>query len=493
MINKHLLSVLLTFSDNDWDEYKKYFKSVDAVTGRKFCPLVNIFRKYSLSEKDLGAIPAKIIFQKAYRKTYSRQTLFNRQTEFLEHTRKFLELSSFKKEPLAGINYYHRELLSRGLVDLYNKDISKNAKVINENTFSEEAYKHLQEFVLNNGTYFQMKKDQKQAMNHYFSHSKILLSDLLCSLYRTGQELQIYEYYSLNFGFNPVLEFTRSVLSDRYFEKLEKQNDKIFAVPVLRYYIFRAFGNPENEKYILMALDRFFSEENNFTEYFRTEMYRMFMTYYIIKVNKGEKKYYENLYSLYKRKLQNNLVSDLKMCSYPANVFREYIIAGIKVKQYKWAEGIVKKYSSLLPENIRSDEINLAGVRISFSKNEYDKVLGMINNYRSRNNMHQIDSMRYKLACYYELKRYEEAYAEVDKSKHYLKNNKNTIPEIHVAYFKKFLDRILKLLNYHANPYNKDPELILYDIERDKSNYSMKDWMTEKGRELIYKNINKRR
>jgi len=140
-----------------------------------------------------------------------------------------------------------------------------------------------------------------------------------------------------------------------------------------------------------------------------------------------------------------------------------------------------------LPANIRGDEINLAGVRIKFSKREFEKVLEMIDKYRSKNNMHQIDSLRYKLASYYELRRYEDAYSEVDRSKHYLKNNKGKIPEIHITYFKKFLDKLLKLLNYHANPYNKNPELILYEIENEKSNYMMREWITDKAHELAYK------
>ncbi|MDD5363464.1 MAG: hypothetical protein PHN88_15180 [Ignavibacteria bacterium] len=479
--------MLKTFSNEDWEEYKKYFKSVDALTGRKFVPLIRVLNKCFSDGMDLKTIPAAAMFKKAYGKTYNRQTLFNRQTEVLELTRKFLELCAYKKEPIAARNYYDRELLTRGLVDLYYKDGMKSRDVPEKNIFNEESYKHIQEMVLNKGAYYQMKKNPKEAMNNYFAHSKILLADLLCSLYRTGQELQIQEYYSLNNDYNPVLEFTKSVLGDKFFEKQEKFDDKIFTVPALRYYIFKAFGSPDNEKYIGKALDKFYEEENNFTEYFRTEMYRMFMTYYIVKVNKGERKYYENLYRLYKRKLKNNLVSDLKQCSYPASVFREYIIAGIKVGQYKWAESVIKKYSPLLPANIRGDEINLAEVRIKFYRREFEKALAAIEKYRSRNNMHQIDSLRYKLASYYEMRRYEEAYSEVDRSKHYLKNNKSKIPEIHIAYFKRFLDKLLKLLNYHANPYKKDPELILHEIENDKAYYMMRDWITDKAHELAYK------
>jgi hypothetical protein len=488
MINKYLFSVFSTFSNEDWKEYKIYVKSCDVISSRKYYPLVSVLMKFSSKIDDLKTVATRKLFKKAYKKIYDAQTILNRQTELLNLTRKFLENYALKKNYLNKLNLYLQELLSRNLLDLYLRDSYKAKDDIKANIFNEDAYKHLQELVLANGAYCQLKKKQKLSMDFYFSHSKILLADILCSLYRTGQELQIQKYSSLNYGFNPVLEFIDSVISDKFFDKLEKQNDKIFTISLIRYYVFKSVQNPDDTKYISKALNIFFTDENNFTEYFRTEMYRMFMTYYIIKTNNGETKYYRNLFLLYKRKLCQNLVSDLKVCSYPANVFREYILTGIKVRQYKWVENVIEKYSSLLPKNIRDDEINLAMIRLSFSRKEYKKTLELISNHKSKNNTHHLDSMRYKLASFYELKRYEEAYYEVDREKHYLKYNKNNIPELNQKYFKSFLDKILKLLNYHANPFNKDPEIILYEIENDETRFMMKDWIGDKARELLNNN-----
>lgn len=483
MINKLLFSVYSTFSEADWTGYKLFIESKDSVSSRKYFPLVNVISKYAANISKLKETDTCTIFNEAYKKKYSGQTLLNRQTELLALTKEFLEQSSFAKNEKVRVNLYAEELLTRNLLDLYLKEI-KNKNGDDEYIYTEEAYDYAQKNILYEGAYFQMRKQIPESQKKYFSHSRYLLADLLCRLYRTGQELQIQSYFSLNYGFNPVLEFIASLKQEEFFENREVQKDDLFVVPLLRYYIFMAFRNPDNKRYITKAMKKFFLKEKNFDEYFRTEMYRMLMSYFIVKVNKGEMEYYEDMFRLYDRKLKNNLVSDLQRCSYPASVFREYIITGLKVKRYKWTENVIKHYSPLLPDTIRDDEVNLASIRLCFARKEFEKALRLIQKHRIRNIMHHLDSMRYRLACLYETGEYEEAYYEIDRAKHFLKYNKNSLPEIQVTYQKKFLDRVLKLLNYHANPYNKDPEMILHSIENEKDRYTMRDWITEKARAL---------
>ncbi|MCE1164325.1 MAG: hypothetical protein LWX07_02860 [Bacteroidetes bacterium] len=491
MINKLLFSVCSTFSETDWDDFKIFVGSRDSVSPRKYLPFVSVLSEYKSDFNGVKNIPAETLFFAAYKKNYSGQTVLNRQTELLALTKEYLENSAYRKNIQVRKNLYAQELLSRNLLDLFLKE-KRSGDGYGDFTYSEDDYDFAQQSILFYGAYHQMRKQIPESQEKYFQHSRFLMADLLCKLYRTGQELQIQKYFSLNHGFNPVLEFIGSLRQEEFFENKDIRKDDLFTVPLLRYYLFMAFRHPDNQRYITKALKKFFSKENNFSEYFRTEMYRMFMTYYIVKVNNGESRYYGDLYRLYDRKLKNNLVSDLQRCSYPASVFREYIIAGLKVKKYKWTENIIIKYAPLLPETVRADEVNLAAIRLGFAKRAFEKVIGLVQEHKSRNNTHHLDSMRYKLASLYELGEFEEAYYEIDRAKHFLKYNKNSLPEIQVTYQKKFIDRVLKLLNYHANPYNKDPEMILHSIENDKDRYTMRDWVTEKARALATRRPSKK-
>jgi len=488
MINKYLISVFKSFSAEDWKKYRNFIKQRDIISGRHYYPLVNLLHGYFKKQVDYGKIYAGKLFEKAYKKKYSERTILNRQSELLMLTKEFLNFLSLEKNKFIKSNLYYRELLERNLLEMFSRDTVTPEKLIDENIYNQELYGDLQERVLLNASFHQHKKEQKRAMELYFRHSRILLADIICNLYRTGQEMLIQKYESIEQEFNPVMDFLSSIIPDNFFKALIKRKDKQYIIPAVRYYLFKSIQNLSDSKYLSDALKIFYKNEINFTEDFRTDIYRTLMTYYIMKVNRGEIKYNNELFLLYKRKLQQNLVSDLKMSGYPANVFREYIVTGLKVRQYKWVEMVIKKYSPLLPVHLRDDEVNLAMIRMCFNRKEYGKALTLINNHKTKNNLHNLDSMRYKLACFFELKRFEEAYFEIDRSKHYLKYNRSRLPEFHRMYFKKFLDKVLKILNYIANPFNKDPEMILFEIESDESNYLMKDWVSRKARELISAN-----
>jgi len=485
MLNKYFFSALKSFSDDDWKNFKIYIKSQDAVSGRKYFPLVNHLSKYSGDMETLRKIPAEKLFENAFKKKYGRQTLLNRQTELLNHTREYLTFISFKNNIAGRKNFYYSELLGRRLLDLYSRDMLSTDELIGKNIFDSDSYRFMQENVLLNASFQQQKKKQKPAMGEYSRHSRILLADILCSLYRTGQELLIHKYENIEHSENPVLDFINTIHPDLFFKELLKKKDRQYLIPAIRYYLFKCIQNPADKKYASKAVKLFYSNEKYFTEDFRTDIYRTLMTYYIMNLNRGEKEYNNELFRLYKRKLSQNLVSDLKMSGYPANVFREYIVIGLKVRQYKWVEMVIRKYAPLLPEHLRDDEVNLAMIRLCFNRREFGKALSLINRHKTKNNLHHLDSMRYRLACFFEMKKYEEAYFEIDKSKHYLKYNRSRLPEIHRVLLKNFLDKVLKMLNYLANPYNKDPEMILYDFENEESNYMMKDWVIQKAREIL--------
>jgi hypothetical protein len=80
----------------------------------------------------------------------------------------------------------------------------------------------------------------------------------------------------------------------------------------------------------------------------------------------------------------------------------------------------------------------------------------------------------------FELRDFESVYIEIDRAKHFIKYNKTKIPIVNREYFKIFLKKITTIINYYTNPYNKDIEMLFYEINSDKSNYMMKEWVCSK-------------
>ena len=486
MINIKLFDIISTFSDEDWDNLTLYIKSSDAISERKYLPLITELRNYKTKLPELKKISATEIFEKAYKKTFSAQTVNPRQSELLNLLKKFLESNAIEKNELIRTHLYLGELISRNLQNIFPGEYDKKKNLLENNYFNDNSYDSLSKIILTKANFFELKRDKNNCEKTFFKHSKVLLADIFNDLFKLGRVFLIYEYYDVKHEFNPVLKFMESMFSDKYFEELEKQNEQIFIIPLIRYYILKSFQYPDKKKYFTSLKRIFFANENSFDQDFRMQIYGMIADYHNVKVNSGELEYFKDQFLLYKKKLKNNLISDLKHYrSINVNIFREYIITGIQVNELKWVEMVIKKYSHLLPEDMREDEYNLAIIRLHFAKKEFKKVIEITDTTKIKNPVHYLDSVRMKLASFYELKKYEECFLGIDRTKHYLKNNKEKTSGIAygIKQYRKFIDIFLKLLNYRTNPFNKDINNILFDVE--KSNFFMKDWISEKLKELL--------
>lgn len=489
MINLKIFEIISTFSENDWNNFILDVKSSDVTSGRKYLPLVMELWNFRTRLPELKKISASELFGTAYKMTFNVRTISTRQCELLKLLKKFLENNSYNKKEILGTYLFYDELISRNLQNIFSTEYKKKKDLLENNYFNDDSYHILSKIILKKHNFFELLNDKNKSADAFFEHSRVLLADILSNLYETGHTLLIYKYYNIKSEFDPMLELIDSISSEKYFEELEKQKEPIFIIPLIRYYIFKSFQHPNCKKYILKATRIYFANEKQFTNDFKLRVYGMFMSYYFVKINNGELKYFKNQFVLCKKKLKQNLVSDMmEHSSSNASIFREYIVTGLHVKQYKWVEMVIKKYSPMLPEDIREDEYALALVKLNFAKKEYQKVIEITDSFKIKNTIHYLDSVGLKLMSLYELKKYEECYLAIDRTKHFIINNKAKTSGIaySLEQYQDFIDIFSKLLNFRTNPFNKDINNLLYDME--KSNSLAKNWIIGKIKIILGNN-----
>jgi hypothetical protein len=487
MINFRIYEILSTFSKKDWNDFKRFVKSFDTTSKRKYFPLLLELKKYSKRIKALENIPVSEIFEKAYKRKTGNRTISNRQSEFLYLIKKFLGNIENAKKKLTETNFYFDELLSRNLLDIFSYEYNrKKNDIIEKNIYNENSYKTISEIIGKYITCSVLRNENyiDDITKTYFKYSDIILADITINLFQTAFELQMLKDYGFK-NDNSLLNLIDSLDSDKLIKELESQNKPIFVLPITYYYIFKSLKETHNSIYLSKAKKMFFENETYFQEKFRIYIYSLFMSCYIKRNNKGEN-CFKDLFLLFKRKLRQNIVSDItKYTSLDNSIFREYIITGLEVKEYKWVEMVINKYSPLLPIDVREDEYTLAISKLYFAKKEYRKTADTINNYKIKNSKYIFDLMKLKLISNYELEEFEECYKEIDNVRHYCKNNRTKFLPGTILHFKNFLDVFSKLLNYRINPFKNDTNDILYEFE--KSNISKKSWIYEKLREISEK------
>jgi hypothetical protein len=487
--NIKLYEIFKTFSEADWDNLLLYIKSSDAISPRKYYPFVKYLKGFRNNLLKLKDNDISITFSKVYKKSYSEKTISNRLSELLQLLSDFFKKNAFKNNELIQADLYIDELQSRNLTNFLSKVFIEEKDIYEKYCYNDNSHKILFNILEKNSDNYALKGNSTDSIDTYYKATEVLFAEILSNLYKTGQEFLILKQHKLN-QFSSMHNFIESFESDKLLEELEKLNKPIFTIPLIHYYVFKSLQNPDCKKYIIKAKKIYFANENLFTEKFKLHIYGKIMSYYYFKINNGDEKYFKDLFLLFKRKLGQNLVSDLtENYFFYINIFSEYVITGLKVKQYAWVKMVIEKYSPLLPEEIREDEYTLATVRLYSAKREYEKIINILAGSKIKNKKIYMDLIPYRLISCFELERYEECYHEIDNSRHFLKYNRERIVRVRTLPIKKFINRFSILLNYCMSPFNKDINSVFYEL--NKSGATKDDWTYSKFTEILGKKITK--
>lgn len=281
---------------------------------------------------------------------------------------------------------------------------------------------------------------------------------------------------------NYISEYLKDLNLEKFIADFRDSDILMFRITAMNYHLYKSYIDDKNEK------DYFTSHKilsDNFellSDKYKTKIFTIMINYCIRKLNTGNTKFRNELFKLYKQKLSQNLVDDLKNKSYTFNHFRDIVFIGISLKDYDWLENFIEKYSKFLPVEIREDEIRISYAKLDFAKNKYEKSLSNLKKIKASHYLLYIDTSLFKLYNFYELKEFEEAYLEIDKLKHYFRNNKS-IPKTLFPHNMNFIKVYKNLIKFQTNPDISDIGYIENDLNKMKL-VSNKSWLMKKINEL---------
>lgn len=202
----------------------------------------------------------------------------------------------------------------------------------------------------------------------------------------------------------------------------------------------------------------------------------------MIKRNEGKLRFNDELFILYNEKLDQGLISEFKIINFQFNHFRNYVQIGLSKKKYKWVENFIEKYSKELPAEIRDEETGLSLAKLNLARGKFEESLACINSIKKIHYLIYTDAAILKLSILYEQGNYEEAFLEIDKLNHYLRNH-NDIPGILNTYLINFIKFYQRILRLKTNPRKPDSK-ILKDEINSCGKVSKREWLLEKTKEL---------
>jgi len=482
-INFKLINLLNSFSNSELKEFKKFISSPLYSRGRNYLPLLEHLIKHKT--KGLDNMFARDIYEKLYPgKKFSRQTLKNRFSELYKLGEEFLIFLGLKYNKVEKEKMLLKMLIEKNLFSPFGRIYSKLIHRLDSEKYDNIIYRELATIKNFNIDYLKEKKDLKNLYDHYFDRSQLVLSINLIELFEFGLEFSLMEYDNRTYESNHVVEFLKNLEIGEIINSFKKSGNLIFQITAMNYLLYQAYENNENEEEYFQAHKIFSHISEKLKDEYKIS-FMNYLTYFCMrKQNLGSKKFQQELFNIYNEKLNQGLFSDLQNPIYVLNNFRDYVFIGLARRKYSWVEEFINKYAKELPATFRDDEVNLSYAKLNIAYRHYEKALSNLKEIKTVNYLLYLDSSVFKLCCYYELGKFEEAFLEIDKIRHYLRNHKE-IPVVHKEPGLHFVRIYQKLLKANSMPEKTEAGYLEKEVMRLMS-VSRKDWLVEKIAELNY-------
>ena len=128
-------------------------------------------------------------------------------------------------------------------------------------------------------------------------------------------------------------------------------------------------------------------------------------------INRGQQRYYSNMFALYQFGLEKNLFFDNGKIR--ETTFTNIATTGILEKEYDWVENFIKTYRKHLPEAIQEDAYYLSLGLLFFHKQQYRDTVSLLLNKKFSNPLYILKAKAILLRTYFEQFLIDESYYEL--------------------------------------------------------------------------------
>jgi len=481
MRNYKILKLLNSLDFKELSGFKLFADSVYFNNSRNYS---GIFKAADYIKKQnirLNELSTEKFFQVAFPgKNYNNKTLRNRLNELTKLFGKYLTDKKLNE------NYYLKTmLLLKGLSDKkLNEYFESEYNKVKFPKVTEDKSQIVSEIKMLKVYYSREQRKFNKMFEELNKQVDYTLINFLEIFFLGAIEFEFEKTYNVNPQVNILYDIMQNLNTGKLIAILEERNDPSYLVTILNYYLYKSIAERKNTEWFAKLKQIFYKNLDKLSDRAKDRYLSYMVSYYFLLINTGLSGYLKDVFGIYRLKLKLGLYSELREIRYPSSAFRDYIVVGIRLKKYKWVEGFIKKYSSEVPEEIREEEVCMAYTRLYLSRKQFDLAVNMLDKMKSSNYLYVLDASRTKLRIFYEISEFEEAFLEIDRLKHYLKNNPKKIARSVKAYTKEFIERYATLLKLRLSPDKNELKYFAPQISESKTLVS-KDWFLEKVKEMM--------
>lgn len=468
-----------SFSEKDLKEFKKLISSPLYSKGRNYKQLLDQILKAS-GKKNNASHLKKSLTQKS--KNSLSQTFRNRLSELNKLAEEYLIHKTLNSNRIEKERLLLRAFFENKFSAKFKGRVAKMKDYLYSIPESELKYDCITSVTKMNFSLLKQNESINELYEPYYEYTTNATCGFLINLFIFGIEYIQQEQINRKYEFNIVPAVLSQLNLEEQIKYFTNSDNLLFKNVAMHYYLYKAFENPDEDSSYYCSRKIFMETSSCLSRDFKMSLHKDMTSYSILRLNQGVEKFRRELFKLYEEKLKLALYSEREEKVFPVTLFRNFVILGIMLKKTNWTKNFIKNYSNELPAANRDDEIRLSYSKLFFSSKDYGKSLEYLENFKGNDYLHYCDSSIMKLCSYYETRKFEEAFSEIDKFSHYLRNH-NEIPKPNKEYFRNFLKVFQTLIKTKTKADVKN--LFLLENKIDKLKFvSKRMWLCEKISEL---------
>ncbi|HMX88344.1 MAG: hypothetical protein K1X68_08190 [Saprospiraceae bacterium] len=418
-----------------------------------------------LPELNKNGIPDKqkiwksIFGQKPYEDVRMRLLM----SRLFGHVEKFLRQMSFEHEhlhrlPLRFFRHHAEDKLFLQALDDQKQMISRSP-IRNESFYDYQYSVALEEY-----DFLVTKKRQGEFNIKHISDS-IEIAYCIKKLRHCCRVLQIHSIYKLETPF-PFIE--------EILQHIEKQQWTDIPVLGFYYYNYQSILHPLEPNYFERCVEIYNDHEDQFEEEERRYAFIDILNYCIRKLNEGSDQYYEVIFNLYNRGLDQGFLLDQGKLS--RFTYRNIAEIGILMKNYDWVLRFLDRYKLNLERQYRDSFYQLEKARVLSDQRNYSKAIELLANLGFSDPLIELSTRLERIRIFFEMDELEVCQYHIESMELFLRRKKHV--GYHTEYYKNFISYARKLLRPEKSDIHYWRQLRTQIDKEDK--ITGRKWLIEK-------------
>lgn len=278
-------------------------------------------------------------------------------------------------------------------------------------------------------------------------------------------------------------------MTELVLQEMEKQPAYFKDHPAitLYYQVYKMLDSQDDISLYFEALSSLEKRIHLFPKKELVHIYIYFMNYCISRINKGDSKFLQEVFKLYKAQLAQELLYENNRLS--EWDYKNIVTTAIRLQELDWVHDFIERYKDKLKPEARENAYTFNLAAYHYANGTFGAVLNLLTKVEYSDLRYNLSAKALLLRTYYDLNEYEPLVALTESFRQYLMRNQLMSDSRRVGFNNLFkLTRRLASLRNKVGftaqeKLQKDLKKLRSEMEETKLLYNQ-DWLVEKLEEL---------